>query len=783
MYSKKIRFFNTLLIAWSIAVSAGRVLGASGGLKGIVVDTQGIPVPDLHVIVNNTNRGDVTDERGFFLIENLQPGTYTITFNHISFHAKSIADVVIIEGQTLDLNTIILEQRVLNLESVIVTATRTDRSEVEVSQQINVVPHRRILERNVKTSAEALREESGIFIQKTSHGGGSAIIRGLSSNQILILVDGVRLNNSTYRMGNHQYLTTIDNHIVEQLEVVRGPTSVLYGSDALGGTINALTEKPDLTEDRVEVDYRLMSRFATADAEKTASAECMLKAPKMAVQTNFSYKDYGDLRRGANSKDIRLEKSTNGLKQSPTGFTALDFAAKAIFTPSSSQSLIAAYQLSRKKDVPRYDKYENDGYDRWLYQPQKRDLIYLSYENSLHSRLVSSLRATISVHRQEEGRVMQKSASTPLTEELDKVNTWGATVQLNTISGHHLFTYGSEIYMDFVSSRSQTTNTMTQITEEDERGRYPDGSRYHAFGTYFQDEIRLAARTRLIAGFRYSHFGTEFSLVEAAPLETIKQRFQSVTGHLGIIQRIGRGLYLNANVGQAFRAPNLSDFSKLGESKGNVFEVPNPDLVPEKMINIDGGLKWKRNRCQGNISAYYGRIGDLLASADDTYNGSPTIERNGQTYKIKSKQNIGSATICGIEFSFDYTVFRDFTLFGNISSPYGHNTTLDEPVGKMPPTFGMAGMRWRSGITFAQLHVRFAGAQKRLSSDDLDDPRIPEGGTPGWVTLNIRGGFNIWNLGVLRLALENILDLNYREHASGVNGPGRNFIVSVELRN
>ena len=628
--------------------------------------------------------------------------------------------------ETVSLQNIVLEYRVIELDDVTVTATRTERRRVGVSQQINLIGKERIRERNAKTSAEVLREEVGIFVQKTSHGGGSAIIRGLSSNQILILIDGIRLNCS------------------------------------------------------------FESRYASADGERSARTEISLHNTRFGFQGGLSYKDYGDLRRGKNSHHPQLEHSIHGAYQSPTGFTAHDVDSKLIFRLSPSQMMTLAYHLSRKNDVPRYDKYENDQYLRWVYHPQNRHLAYLTYENTMLRRYLSSMRLTVSYQEQEEGRDMQKQAESPLTKEHDDVQTIGCSLQLSTFLNHHGLTYGIDVYLDDVTSERFFLYPSSTKVVQDVRGRYPDGSTYNSLGIFLQDDIQMSSKWAAIAGARYSSGNMNCSLPGDTAMdvmvEEIEQHFSSLTGSLGLVHKLNNRVFLTVNVGQAFRAPNLSDISKLGESKGSTFEVQNLNLRPEKIISFDCGFNVDSDRMKARGSIYYNCITDLIASADATYNGSSEIERGGITYKVKSKQNVGRVFIRGLEASIDCNVYRRFFVRANMAMTYGHNTTQDEPVGGIPPTFGLAGLEWREKRSYFHVYSRFATRQDRLSADDMDDPRIPVGGTPGWYILNVRAGYDIYPRCKLRCAVENLFDLNYREHGSGVNGPGRNFIVSVKLQ-
>ena len=221
--------------------------------------------------------------------------------------------------------------------------------------------------------------------------------------------------------------------------------------------------------------------------------------------------------------------------------------------------------------------------------------------------------------------------------------------------------------------------------------------------------------------------------------------------------------------------------AKLGQSKGDVYEVPNNDLKPEQLLNTDLGLKISSPTLRLNATVYRSAITDILTSDDATYTGTDAVVINGEVFKVKTKRNLGKAVIQGVEFAVDYSPVGALIFRANLTSTRGQNTTLDEPVGGIPPLFGLTGIRWSLGRIFLDGFARFAARQERLSSDDLDDPRIPDNGTPGWFTLNARGGITLGRNFILQISLENLLDRNYREHGSGMNGPGRNFILSLQV--
>jgi outer membrane receptor protein involved in Fe transport len=279
---------------------------------------------------------------------------------------------------------------------------------------------------------------------------------------------------------------------------------------------------------------------------------------------------------------------------------------------------------------------------------------------------------------------------------------------------------------------------------------------------------------------------TSFTLPEDSTslisLGSIRQHYSALTGSIGFTTQLSSKIYLNFNLGQAFRAPNLSDLSKLGESKGDTYEIPNPELKPERMSSVDLGVKLDTKILRTGTTLFTGWINDILASERTTLNGSHTLERNGVIYRLKSKQNIGNAVLFGIETFFNLKLTSALTATGNCAYIYGQNTTTSEPVGGIPPAFGTIGLRWQRKKSYLSLYSRFATKQSRLSADDRDDPRIPEGGTPEWITFNFRIG-TTWKKWLhFQLGIENIFDLNYREHGSGINAPGRNVILTVSIQ-
>ena len=745
-------------------------------IRGSVTDQEGNSVSEVHITLSPELLTIYSDIDGSFQFENVPNGVYNLYFQHIGYLDSSI-EVYVHNGDALIQTTLIYD--VLNLENVVITANRDRRNILEIPESVSLISSREIRERNSKTSAEALREEVGIFVQKTNHGGGSAIVRGFSSNQILLLVDGIRLNNSIYRLGNHQYLSTVDYQMLEKMEIVKGPTSTLYGSDALGGTINLITRTPKISKEK-SIKIKSLARYASADKEKIVFGEINKSNQRFALLSSFSLKNFGDLRRGRNggSSEILSHK----LIQSPTGFHGYDINNKLIFNISQKQNLIFSHQLSNQSKVPRYDKYHYNNYKLWIYQPQHRSLGYVAYENTDLGILFDSIRMNLSLHNQTEGRQIQKTEFSSINKDLDKVLTRGFGLSgVKNFKKNH-FVAGIEIYNDEISSKRLYLNPNTGEKIRSLRGRYPDGSNYQSLGLFIQDEIKLNNNFFIKLGLRQSINKSSFDIDSVETISTtLNQTFDATVGAIGTVYKISKHISLIMNIAQAFRAPNLSDMTKLGQSKGNIFEVPNFNLSPEKLINKDFGLKISSPNLKLGLTSYSSNITNILTSDTTIYEGSNTILIDNELFYYKSKKNIGKAIIKGLEFDFDYNYLNDLILRANFTATYGENLTLSEPVGGIPPIFGLLGIRLNRGIIFSDYYMRFAGRQDRLSSDDLDDPRIPKKGTPGWFTFNFRGGF-YWNKNlILQISLENLFDQNYREHGSGLNAPGRNLIFSIQI--
>ncbi len=764
-----------------------------GSIRGRVVDAEtGDALPGVQVFIESLARGDVTDADGVFEIDKVPVGRYRLQMRLIGYAPVDSAMILIRAGDVLRFDAR-LQPRVFEAHEIQVTANRHETLVENVPLHVTTLSRRKIRELNAGQTPELLREQPGVLIQKTNQGGGSPVIRGLKANKVLLLVDGIRMNNATYRGGNLQYLNTVSPSVLERIEVVRGPVSALYGSDAFGGTINILTRRPGTHNgEGLRWSGRAAARISTADATKTGSFSLQTAARGWGVFADFSWRRYGDLRRGTRGGDELMRRLHNDSRisrslpelQSPNGYSAWSAYGHALLKPSQQSTLSLVWQIDRQNDVPRYDVFETGKYEVWKYAPQERDLVYLRFEHSGTTAFYDAMTATLSLHRQFERRIKRRVNRSSETSDEFGTLTPGIQLQLNKIwRGKHFLTYGAELWLDRVSAAS-TRRDLETGSLSDRAPLFPDGSSYNSFGLYAQGEFVLTPRWSLTLGSRYNSFDLRAPFPqEHSRFGTVTLSPSALTGSLSSLFSVNENFKLVGSVAQGFRAPNLNDAVKLGPGKGDSFyDVPNPDLEPESILSIEGGFKFVHERARLTAIGFYSRLSDLLLRAPAQYRGLPYLVEGGDTLAVFHTTNLGRGSIAGFELGGEYNPGDGVVLFGNLSFARGENLLTNEPLPAIPPLSGVVGLRWRTTRMRSELSSRFSAAQTRLAPEDKLDLRIPEGGTPGWFTLNFRTEVLLSDNTVLRLAMLNILDQNYREYLSGFNAPGRNYVLSGEVR-
>ena len=665
----------------------------------------------------------------------------------------------------------------LSLPPMVVTAERREKTELETKQHVSVVSAEDIRDQGAATVPAAIEEETGVWMQRTAQGHGSPFIRGLTGKQVLILVDGVRFNNSTFRYGPNQYLNTIDAGLVERIEVVRGPGSVMYGSDALGGVINIITDHgPDPAEGPASARFTLTERLSSADMGSVTRIEAEGVAGAVGWTVGAGYKHFGDLRAGDYGSSPLGVVDIDG-KQPFTGYDEMNFNAAMRWQLAPGRELRAAYMFTRQNEVPRSDKMIESAYNTspstYIYDPQQAQLFTVDYAVRDAGPL-ETFTTTLSYNHQKEGRMKSSYAE-------DEIGTLGlaASAAFKPL-GRQTLNAGFELYCDSISS------TTTALPPDGPK--FPDGSTYDTFGVYVRDEISVSDRFSVAVGGRYSSHGVEASLggtvvdLTSTTQETyndISPTYSDFTWSFDAMYDIGPESSVYLNIARGFRAPNMDDLAADGDwSGGN--DVPNPDVDSEYSISCELGVKHEGDSASGGASLFYSDYTDLIARA---YYATGLDDTQGTGDDVFRMENVGKAEIYGAELWGRTKLGGAWSLFGDLAYTYGQNLTDDEPLRRMPPLNGKIGLRRETDFSnkWFELFAEGATKQDRLSSGDLSDTRrIPPGGTPGWATLNVRGGMKLSERASLTLGAYNITDLRYRVHGSGMDAPGVNVVAAVE---
>ena len=637
---------------------------------------------------------------------------------------------------------------------VVVTATRGERSTFDTPQAVNVIGSRAIADGNVTTTPDALAGQAGILIQKSNTGGGSAFIRGLTGKQVLILVDGVRLNNSYYRFGPHQYLNTVDPGDLDRIEVVHGPGSVLYGSDALGGVVNLISKSGRYADGPGQLGGMLGIRSASADRSVAGRAEIEYASADLSIFAGASVKRFGDLRGG------------EGIgRQVPTAYDEQSGSLRVAYKLAPNHGLVFRQHILRQDNVPKTNEVLLGTKLKFDYQPQFNALGYVEYSaTDVDAVVFDSVKLNLSNGRQKEGEeIIERAAPTIETRELTDVRTRGFSAQFRKRLGTSMqFIYGFERYRDRFDTGKQRLD-LAAGTETAVAPGTPNGASYSTTGLYAQAEIQVGDSLQLVPGLRYSQFKAS-GRIQTTDLQL--EDSDKTASLMGVV-RLTEHLKWVGSIAQGYRAPNMEDFF------GRVdfaTEVPNTALVPESSLNREVGLKYERQGTAASVHYFVSTYEDLITRV--------TISPG-----VRQRQNLRKARIDGVEASASFRFGVGWAARVAVGHAQGQDTDTRSPLQRIPPLSGSALLRYNlSDSLWVAATSTFARRQDRLSPEDLTDRRIPPGGTPGYGVVDVSVGYQPARGQVLNLRLENIADKAYKTHGSGVYGAGLNLAVSYGLR-
>ncbi len=707
----------------------------------------------------------------------------------------------------------------INLNELTLSATRFEEHKKNIPQQVLTINTPKIAFYNQQTTAELLSQTGSVLLQKSQLGGGSPIIRGFEANKVLLVVDGVRMNNAIFRGGHLQNVITMDNTILDKTEILFGPSSVMYGSDALGGVISFYTKKPMLSKVAGKTFYsgNAFLRYASAYNEKTGHVDINLGGQKFASLTSFTFSDFGYLLQGSdyyskfpdwgkqkfyveriNGADVMVANS-NVNKQSPTGYKQYDLLQKFLFKTGKIENVLN-FQYSTSSNISRYDRLiETNGAGiaksaEWYYGPQKRLLAAWTI-NLQRSGLYDQAQITTAYQQIEESRHNRNYGSTKKNNRTEKLNIGSLNADFIKKINKIELGYGAEINYNKVKSSAYAENINTGVQSPLDT-RYPDGgSNTQSYAAYATALFKINEKLIVNTGLRFSHNRLSSKFIDKTffpfPYNDVEQTSNALTGNAGIVFLPAAGWKIAALVSTGFRTPNVDDMSKVFESGGGTLIVPNPNIKPEQTINYELSIsKNIQNKFQVGATAWYTDYRDALSTDFSTFNGSPTIIYDGTLSDVVTVVNKNAAYVWGISGNIGADISKHFSFSSVINYTYGRikESPVNYPLDHVAPLFGKTSVITKFGKFKGEVFALYNGAKDsadyNLRGEDNQkySADVVHGFTPSWITVNLRTAYDINKYATIQFAVENIFDKFYRVFASGLSAPGRNFVITLRAK-
>ena len=716
-------------------------------------------------------------------------------------------------------NTLILLYDNELLDEVVISASKFSQKFREVPKKVTQINRSMIEFTNPMTSADLLERGGYVYIQKSQLGGGSPMIRGLSTNRLVLSVDGVRLNNAIFRSGNIHNVISISPMNIENTEVIMGSASVLYGSDAIGGVMNFYTKKAKLSNDsNPNIQININSRYSSASNEKMYHIDFNYGLEKIAFLSSFSKSDFDDLTMGIHGPsdylrpnyvtqnsagDDVLVTNSKPRVQRNTGYSQTNFMQKVLYEPNEDLSIDIGIHFSKTGNIPRYDRLirtnENEGlyYSEWYYGPQEwllinSQLTYIPKETKFYDEL----KFGSSFQRFSESRNSRRFSDSFLKSREEELDIFSLNLDFfKKISENSNITYGLEMIENKVGSFAKSIN-ISDLSETPISTRYPDNSSLNSLGLYVNYKTKIIEDVFFQSGVRYSSTVLKSDLSQNNSYYDFM--YENTTLENGaFVGGIGlswvRNIYNNwkFNINTAFRSPNIDDLAKVFDSEPGSVVVPNPDLKPERSFGLEfGGYFRTKNNIELDFSSYVTYLYNSFIRDDFTLsNGVSEIIYDGELSQIQALQNSSKSFIYGIEFGINMFLNKNFRMKSQHNLIAGYE--LDDlpfgmPVRHIPPNYGNFHLIYNNGDFTIDTYLNY---NSKISFNNLAESErakpymyaLDENGnpySPSWMTFNVRSKYSFSKMLNINFTVENITNKLYRPYSSGISAPGINFIFS-----
>ncbi len=794
----------TCLIIFTVNISKSQVVLITNDETGEPIEMASIMSKQPHAVALTNIKGkvDISAFRGSEKIEIRSLGfkTEVISYSQLEQSGFSLA----------------LKPTYFNIDEVIISANKWEQTQKDITEKVISIKKNEMILQNPQTAADLLGISGKVFVQKSQQGGGSPMIRGFATNRLLYTIDGVRMNTAIYRSGNIQNVISLDPFSIERTEVLFGPGSVIYGSDAIGGVMSFTSLSPQFSlEDKALISGNALTRYSSANQEATYHFNVNLGWKKWALVTSISSSNFNDLKMGSNGPEEYLcpyyvvrQDSTDIITtnkdpktQKPSGYSQINIMQKIRWKPNNNWDINYGFHFSETSDYDRYDRhirYKNGlpRYGEWYYGPQKWMMNNLSISNSNKLMAYDELTFRLAHQFFEESRI-SRDINKPIRERrIEKVNAYSANLDFHKQTGlkNNLY-YGFEFVFNDVESTGRNENI---VSGESVKGpsRYPD-SEWYSYAAYISNKYDISEKINLQAGLRYSQFAlnsvfeTEFYPL---PFEKAELNDGALTGSIGVVYKPEENWIMSTNFSTAYRSPNVDDVGKVFDSEPGSVVVPNPNLNAEYAYNIDLSIAHiLANVIKLDVTAYYTYLNNALVRRNYQLNGMDSIIYDGELSKVQAIQNAAFAQVYGVQAGIEIKMPQNFSISSDINYQKGIEELDDgttSPTRHAPPLYGNVSLQYSKNKLLIKLFAIFSdeksfdempieeiGKDYMYASDEDGKPY-----SPAWYTINFKAMYQFTENFTISAGVENITDQRYRPYSSGIVAPGRNFIISLKAK-
>ncbi|MBN1154784.1 TonB-dependent receptor [candidate division KSB1 bacterium] len=648
-----------------------------------------------------------------------------------------------------------------------VTANRYEKNLIDTNIPVQVIDRHEIWQKGYTNINDLVELEPGVSKVEVGPWSQKLVIRGLVGPQVLTLVDGMRLE-VLRGYGNHAPMIDVDQ--IERVEIIRGPASVMYGSEAIAGVVNYITQKPNFESERFRLNSDIGLQYSSINNQHTETLKLHGGLSKWSFIVGLT-------NRSADDVDTPEGTLAN------TAFNGYTIDSKIGFSPSGNHELFLSTQFNRFTDVGvPTSQYARDA----KFVKYYRDLYSLSYNYKAVNQILSS--AKISAYYQTGVRNFSAfmenvpKGAAFVRQKLDAnrdVDNWGVNAQSSfALLKNNFVTVGIDAFAEYDDTRriadAEVYNAAGIILKNPPADLTPPTPKSDrlGYGLFIEDEFAASSRLSLNLGARYDLVNSHADATSGTLVLTNRDESDTdFSGNFGALYRVHQSIHLMANIGRAFKAPTLQERYFMGTAQVG-YLYGNPELNSESSLNLDTGIKWDAGKFTGEVNVFRNQIDDLIVM-------NP-ISAAADTFRY---DNVGEALLYGFEFQSLYKITNELSISLTSSYVHGQNTKTDEPLPQIPPLDGSVSLRYeaQNKMYWVELTGRFVDQQTRVAENE------PE--TDGYNLLHVSSGLNLSRIIgftqplYLTLNIRNALDETYRDHLSSVNwwyAPGRSIIVGLK---